>query len=555
MSFLRRRIEDLLKMLEQGRFFLPDDTQTKQFQAECGSIRRSPDGRLDLDSCGPLLRLYASAIGAANSAEESDEEPATPRGDIAADVAKEQQEFFALLAESFVRFAGVSPEAFAPDGEIEEAIRKNGAKLQSRARAAWEELARGLEEFYSAQSGIQLARARALPGAKAVAGGSQRFSRAALAGSRSALLALDTLFIPDPILPWFERPRIEERFPVPELLRNLYLLLQLKPLVDETSRTPAIVVFGSFEKTLEARDRTTQDMVSRELLRFFGHFLDVEFKDEDEILVFARENEARFLEIAERDRLLVSLGNPGAPFRDALAEHEDRIKSFRSREYLDHYESLSAGERAATIIMEAVVPQAHLRDNADATGALPLMWAEWQWHYFSLDSKLLEDALVGTGSLSKATAQAMRALAQTRVSWPARVPVAALAELRRQGSHLQVRDRMEKAANRLHGANLEDLDRVAAEIGLELRSIAQEGRVQAEKIEQEFQGKYKTTLMITAAAGSAMAFLPQLAPVLGISAVTASFLRDKVEELRRKREAARSLTGILATAAETTKDS
>jgi hypothetical protein len=55
-------------------------------------------------------------------------------------------------------------------------------------------------------------------------------------------------------MPWLERDRREERFRHVLLLKAVHTLLQLKPLVDADLRYPPVVVFPSWEKSLEEHD-------------------------------------------------------------------------------------------------------------------------------------------------------------------------------------------------------------------------------------------------------------------------------------------------------------
>ncbi len=94
-------------------------------------------------------------------------------------------------------------------------------------------------------------------------GGSSRFPDAALGGVRKAALYADTIYVPDPLLPWIEIDRVEERFRHMELLLAYQTLLQLKPLVDAQLSYPAVIVFPSWEKSLETCDTVTQDGIAK----------------------------------------------------------------------------------------------------------------------------------------------------------------------------------------------------------------------------------------------------------------------------------------------------
>ena len=90
-------------------------------------------------------------------------------------------------------------------------------------------------------------------GIKCVYGGSSRINQSTFDSYRKMALYSDTVFIPDPIIPWLEVERKEERFNLVYLLQSCYYLLKYKPLIDADLPYPAIIVFPSFEKSLEQR--------------------------------------------------------------------------------------------------------------------------------------------------------------------------------------------------------------------------------------------------------------------------------------------------------------
>ena len=77
-------------------------------------------------------------------------------------------------------------------------------------------------------------------------GGTSRFPEAAFDGLRKFALYADTIFVPDPILPWIEVPREEEQFSQINLLQETFNLLKLKPLIDAKLPYPAVIVFPSW---------------------------------------------------------------------------------------------------------------------------------------------------------------------------------------------------------------------------------------------------------------------------------------------------------------------
>jgi hypothetical protein len=59
-----------------------------------------------------------------------------------------------------------------------------------------------------------------------VLGGGSRFQRSQLDSVLTAVLYSDTVLVPDPVMPWLERDRREERFRHVLLLKAVHTLLQ-----------------------------------------------------------------------------------------------------------------------------------------------------------------------------------------------------------------------------------------------------------------------------------------------------------------------------------------
>lgn len=156
-----------------------------------------------------------------------------------------QQEFFQILAEFFERATGKKAANFATPDTFNETIRKDAENLGRRGEKAFSWGLDALVDFYSRQKMSAFQSARETGGMKLVLGGSSRFTNTHLQATRKMLLYADTILIPDPVLPWIEIGREEEKFRHVNLLQNMFLLLHLQPLVDADLTYPAIIVFPS----------------------------------------------------------------------------------------------------------------------------------------------------------------------------------------------------------------------------------------------------------------------------------------------------------------------
>ena len=95
-----------------------------------------------------------------------------------------------------------------------------------------------------------------------VLGGSSSFKASQFNSVTQSLLYADTILIPDPVMPWIESDRKEERFRNIRMLEAVFGILHIKPLVDAEFRYPAVMVFPSWEKLLEHNDAQTQAGIS-----------------------------------------------------------------------------------------------------------------------------------------------------------------------------------------------------------------------------------------------------------------------------------------------------
>ena len=170
---------------------------------------------------------------------------------------------FARLEEFFLRATGKSAAEFATIETFSDVIRANAHDLASRAETAFVWLDTEVRAFQARGGLSAFPAAKQLGGIRLVLGGSSRFLGSQLNSVSTVVLDSDTVLIPDPIMPWLERDRTEERFRHVLLLQAVHALLHLKPLVDADLHCPPVVVFPSWEKSLEDRDAQKRRKVFR----------------------------------------------------------------------------------------------------------------------------------------------------------------------------------------------------------------------------------------------------------------------------------------------------
>jgi hypothetical protein len=468
------------------------------------------------------------------------------------DLIVRQRRLFALAGEFFERVAGESAQSFAARGPFDEIIKQRAQTLARRGQTAYawfEEQARSL---YSANWRDVFRDARNAAGMKLVLGGANRLSGSHVGSIQKMLLYTDCLLVPDPILPWLETDRSEERFRHVHLLKQVFWLLHLKPLIDSDLPYPAVLIFPSWEKRLEKHDSTTQERQFALTTSVVNQHIGTSFGDIDELRQFAINQPTELLTAVDKSRIFLA---PGAdtvePLDAGIERYLDHVRTWRSAEHVATLERFPRSILVLYAIMERLGPQYHMLENAEELRAQPMMSIPAHWHYHRLISQTFEGQLVHSGSLSKATVSTLRALDQPGHEWLGNVPIGSLVELRQNNENETFRTKLSGYTSALHEAELDEIDRVAAEVGRGLAAMLVEHRKEVRRIADRYKLEYTKTLaggVVTAAA----TFMPALAPFVGglvaPLALAGAYAYSKTKERAETRRAARSLTGVLATA-------
>jgi hypothetical protein len=313
-------------------------------------------------------------------------------GDVSGtfDLVKVQREFFEILDEFFRRATGKPYFKFASPMTFREKLHSNAGRIVSRGPKAFAWAADELAAFYNGPGTELFGAARQTAGTKLVVGGGSRFNPTQLDSVRKTLLYADTILVPDPIL-------------------------------------PAVVIFPSWEKSLEINDPQTQAGIEALQLSFFSHYLGHAFSSLSEVTSYARANESDFLAAVERQRLFVPPGAAGpVALADAVPEYLKEVARWRSPEHVSDVHKLPLPYQVLLLIFERLVPQYHLLENADELQAQPMLSIPAHWHYYSLCAEMYQDRLTREDLLSPQTVETLRALNQPGLQWLGNVPIDAL---------------------------------------------------------------------------------------------------------------------------------
>jgi hypothetical protein len=462
-----------------------------------------------------------------------------------------QEHFFAILEEFFEKTTGCSVTKFASLDSFGEAVRRNGQEIARRGEGPYQKLMVSLREYYSKQTASAYSSAKALGGTKLVIGGGSRFTRTHFDSVRKMLLYTDTILIPDPVLPWVEREREEERFRHVLLLENVFMLLHLKPIVDAHLQYPAVFVFPSWEKSLEDKDEVTKNALNRLCVDFFSFYLGKQFESVDEVLQYVRTAGNDFLRLVGEKRLFIAPeGSGNETISESVNMYRASIRTWRSEEHVRAMNAWPDGDLVWNGIYERLVPQFHVLENADTLIAQPMFCIPSHWHYYSLCANMYQGRLLGQSLLRESTVSTLRSLNRSEFQWLGNVPMSSLVELRKNNANEEFRKRLGSFTDQLHDAKVGEIDRVAAEVGRGITSLINEHQKDIKQIQAEYRKQHTRTAVGGWLSLAAM-FIPSLAPFIGATAPIAlgsKYIYDKADEARKRRESSRSLMGILAQA-------
>lgn len=468
-----------------------------------------------------------------------------------------QLELFEIFGEIFAAFAGISYDRVPSKEALREVVAKRFASESKQAFKAFQSASGKLVNFYQKHGAALFTHARRLGGLKLVLGGQRTFGPSALAGLRKMALYVDTQLVPDPIHPFFEAENHHRSMYV-EILENLHTILQLKPLVDATLPVPPILVFPSFEKSLEASDVVTQHGIQQLILQVLKTTCNAKLETQDDLKEYLLRKPDVFIAEAMAAKLFVPLGTLPGDIENvglAMERHLTELKAIRSEAMMAKLNQLSPAELIAVTIGERLAPQYHLLENGDALQAQPLLTQPVHWHFFERCAKASAIELNRQDIISADGLNTIRAMQETDLRWLANVPIPALVEMLRNQENLAFRKQLGQHTETLFSTDSHDIDRVVKEVSHGIESMIQNHQKDIAEIEQKYQPKYAKTWVTGGAGvaiGSAATFLPALAvfgpvaPIVAGAAMAGKLALDWVDKRAELNRVRRSMLGVLA---------
>jgi hypothetical protein len=275
------------------------------------------------------------------------------------------------------------------------------------------------------------------------------------------------------------------------------------------------------------------------------------FDSFDAVEFFVRNRAGEFLGLVDERKLLVGPGGqPGDSLATSIRLYREEIQQWRSSDHQKRLAKLSDSAFVFNGLCERIGPMYHLFENAEELIANPLMPLAVHWYYYRLCSRFFEHRLQKLALLDPRVMAEMQALENTTFEWLGMVPIDALVELRLRGENDIFRTRMRDYTARLQDASLDDLNRVASEVSRAISSLVLEHQNTIRAIQEKYS-RHAIHNVLLAGITVAATIIPTLAPVVGAAPLLLPLGKiawDKVSERLDKKQASRSLMGVLAEA-------
>lgn len=474
-----------------------------------------------------------------------------------------QAELFRLFAQLFAALTGRAVALIANEQEIKDRMlwrfKHEPDVMAEAANAASDELA----AFYRANSVKLFQFAKTLGGMRLVTGGQRTFGPSALNAVRITGLYADTQLLPDPVFPFLSAELQLNAKPL-QLANTLFYVLQLCPLVDAELPVPPVFVFPSFEEGLEEHDAHTKHGIEQLAVRMLAPLCEGAVASVGELFEYAQKYGEPFAQAILASGLFIPPGaQPDQRFdvTEAAKAYIAALEGVRSEGMLARMKTLPTGVLLLNGVLERIRPHYYLLENATELGAQPLLSQRAHWHYFEKCALANAEDLRRKSVLSEQAFQTLRAVQDDSLSWLATIPVQTLTELIANNEHRWLREELNKYTAQLAGSTAIDTNDMLREVSFGLASLVQRQQKAMSDIERKYAPKKMAAYFgggsgLVVAATAAM--LPSLSPLLGVAipAVAAAaavgggvlgFGKEKVAELVEKRQAERSMLGVLAT--------
>jgi hypothetical protein len=145
-------------------------------------------------------------------------------------------------------------------------------------------------------------------------------------------------------------------------------------------------------------------------------------------------------------------------------------------------------------------------------------------------------------------------LSHKNVSWLGQVPIPDLIRLRAEMANIEFRKRLGAILSELDSASPDEFDSSLARVAMAIEKLLVDHEHDVRKIDKEYRRRHAQTLTgFVVSLGAA--FLPSLPIVGSVAAITAAgkFAVDSVDQWMRKRQASKTMMGVLAASARSSR--
>lgn len=471
-----------------------------------------------------------------------------------------QDRYFEILTEFFINVTGCLPHDFATLNNFPESVHKLANKFKERPREAEKSLIafsileKNLKELYAEEGGKAFNAAKKMDACKLNLGGGSRFLKTQLNATRKSLLYSDTVLIPDPIMPWMEKKRDEEQFKLINLLQMAFFILYLSDIRGSDFDILPFFVFPSFEKTLEEYDKQTQENGIQLITDVFSYYVDSGITHPQDIIEFYAKNPDLYLKKIEESSLFVSPGSdPGESIKAALDNYKKEMKYWRTEDWCKKNFLNSDADIVTKAIIERIMPNYHLLENAEEFRSHPLLCISAQAHYYQLIANMKNSTIGAQASFDPSVFSVLQSLNSKRLDYLANINDSQLVMLRKTNENVEFRRDLRDLVNSLSDTKLDDLGYVAAEVCSHIESSVSKHEKQVSSLNSKYEAKNKYTALV---AGSTLAvtMFPVLAPFLGAllpigGAFTAGkYISDKLDKKAEVESLSHSMFGVISLA-------
>jgi len=471
-----------------------------------------------------------------------------------------QNRYFEILTEFFVNVTGKSPRKFSSVDDFSESIQGMGKDLAEepnraeKAMYAFSDMEDKLKKLYGEEAANAFVAAKKLDACKLNLGGSSRFLKTQLNATRKSLLYSDTVLIPDPIMPWLEKRRDEERFNHVIPLQMAFFILHLSDLTGSDFDILPFFVFPSFEKSLEEHDVQTQQNTIQLITDVFSHYVDSAITSLQNIMEFASKYPDKYLQKIEDSKLFVSPGSePGESIKSALENYKAEMMLWRSEAWCEELFSHGDISVVTNAIFERISPNFHLLENSDELRSHPFLCVSAQAHYYQLIANMKNTTVSNKASFDPSTTAILHSLSSQRLDFLSNINDSQIIELRKTNENVEFRRELRELVNSLPETKLEDLGYVASEVCSHIERAISKHEKQVASFKDKYAAKHKYTALI---AGSTLGvtMLPVLAPFLGallplgLASAAGKYVSEKLDEKAEGKGFSHSMMGVISLA-------